>query len=85
MGTRQKMKLYVVRARGRLLVLSPRCSHLGCFVNYNPLKEEFHCPCHGGRYDITGRVLAGPPPEPLSRLPWRIAHGWLQVGIREVA
>jgi Rieske Fe-S protein len=29
------------------------CPHLGCSVNFTG--NEFLCPCHGGRFDITGR------------------------------
>jgi Rieske Fe-S protein len=30
------------------------------------------CPCHGGAYDRDGRVVAGPPPQPLQRLAVRV-------------
>lgn len=50
-------------------VLSARCTHLGCTVAWDPINKQFKCPCHGGVYDEEGRVIAGPPPAPLSRLP----------------
>ena len=51
--------------------LSPVCTHLGCMVRWDKIKQEFHCPCHGGKYNMFGQVIAGPPPAPLTSLPVR--------------
>ncbi|RME66309.1 MAG: hypothetical protein D6778_04940 [Nitrospirae bacterium] len=67
---------------GTLYALSPVCTHLGCLVNWNYLKGEFQCPCHGGRYDIKGRVIGGPPPRPLTRLPLKIEGEKVLVGLK---
>ena len=48
--------------------LSATCTHLGCNVTFDEETKRFACPCHGGYYDTTGRVLAGPPPLPLATL-----------------
>ena len=47
------------------VAISNRCMHLGCPVRYVSASQRFICPCHGGVYDATGRVAAGPPPRPL--------------------
>jgi len=47
------------------LVLSNKCTHLGCQVNWKPEKNEYICPCHDAQFDIGGKVLGGPPPRPL--------------------
>ncbi|MEJ2697976.1 MAG: ubiquinol-cytochrome c reductase iron-sulfur subunit [Candidatus Sulfobium sp.] len=75
-------KVFLVRKDKEFFVLSPTCSHLGCLVNWNYLKHEFDCPCHGGRYDMAGRVIGGPPPKPLTRLPYVVKKGFLYVGMR---
>ncbi|MDA8174169.1 MAG: Rieske 2Fe-2S domain-containing protein [Nitrospiraceae bacterium] len=80
-GPGRKFRAYMARTPGGLLVLSPVCSHLGCLVAWNDAKGEFDCPCHGGRYDISGIVIGGPPPRPLSRLPYKIENGSLMVGL----
>lgn len=46
--------------------LDGRCTHMGCPVR--SVVDGFHCPCHGGRYDASGRNTEGPPPRPLPRL-----------------
>lgn len=75
-------RAFVVNHKGSLYVLSPVCTHLGCLVNWHRKKKEFLCPCHGGRYDIEGRVLGGPPPRPLTRLPMKIEKGKLKIGVK---
>ncbi len=57
------------RRGGAVYALDGRCTHAGCRVQWVPRERELHCPCHGGRFDVEGRVLGGPPPAPLRRLP----------------
>jgi Rieske Fe-S protein len=48
--------------------LSSTCTHLGCRVSWDPDSLNLKCPCHGGVFDRSGKVVAGPPPAPLVRL-----------------
>ena len=41
------------------------CTHLGCTVQYQERERRIWCACHGGTYDLNGRVISGPPPRPL--------------------
>jgi Rieske Fe-S protein len=50
-----------------LLILSSRCTHLACTVNWSENDEVYLCPCHDGKFGKDGAVLAGPPPRPLDR------------------
>jgi Rieske Fe-S protein len=34
-------------------------------VTYDAASGTMYCPCHNGRFDMNGRVVAGPPPAPL--------------------
>jgi glycine/D-amino acid oxidase-like deaminating enzyme/nitrite reductase/ring-hydroxylating ferredoxin subunit len=53
---------------GRLHVLSPVCTHLGCVVHWNAGANTWDCPCHGGRFLPDGTVLYGPPAAELEAL-----------------
>jgi Rieske Fe-S protein len=81
-GKERKARVFIVSSPEGMAVFSAVCSHLGCLVNYRKEKREFVCPCHGGRYDLFGKNIAGPPPAPLTRLPVRIEAGILQVGVK---
>ncbi len=51
----------------KLRALDARCTHEGCTVQYVQAEGVIWCACHNGRFDLEGRVLAGPPPRPLPR------------------
>lgn len=46
------------------LVVTGICPHQGCVVSdnqfTNDVKEKFICPCHGSKFDASGRCLTGP-------------------------
>src|SRR5947209_2657416 len=41
------------------------CTHLNCTVQYQDTNQQIWCACHNGTYDMSGRVVSGPPPKPL--------------------
>ena len=43
------------------------CTHLDCLLGWDDQANEFICPCHGSRFDATGRYLAGPAPRDMDR------------------
>ncbi len=58
----------VMRSQDGILAFSQVCTHLGCQVTWDAGNRQFNCPCHDGRFDEFGDVIAGPPPLPLERL-----------------
>jgi Rieske Fe-S protein len=76
-GRELEGRVLLVRAPEGLIALSPSCTHLGCTVVWHREKKEFLCPCHGGRYDISGKNIEGPPPSPLRRFALETREGMI--------
>jgi nitrite reductase/ring-hydroxylating ferredoxin subunit len=66
----------VTKIRGKELLLvrdgqdsahafEAKCPHEQCDLNYTHGKQKIECPCHDGVFDLSGKVLEGPPPRPL--------------------
>ncbi|WP_255470749.1 FAD-dependent oxidoreductase [Pseudarthrobacter sp. B4EP4b] len=56
---------------GEIHAVSAICTHLGCTVAFNRGERTWDCPCHGSRFDASGKVIQGPatedlPPRPTS-------------------
>lgn len=48
---------------GRVYMVSARCPHLGCQLQWNKVEKSWDCPCHGSRFDFMGRRLDEPAQE----------------------
>ncbi len=71
------------RGTNEVTVYSPICTHLGCGFRWDGGEKKFKCPCHGSEFDSDGRVVGGPAPRPLDRLPVKIENGHLMVQYKE--
>lgn len=67
----------VVRTGSEIRARSLWCTHLGCEVTWNETDSTYDCPCHDGRFDSAGQVLAGPPTQGLRVVPTRVVGGQL--------
>jgi quinol---cytochrome c reductase iron-sulfur subunit, bacillus type len=68
------------------LVLSNKCTHLGCSVSWKADRQEFICPCHDAQFALDGTVRGGPPPRPLDSFTGnqlRVVDGILQLHFLE--
>src|SRR5207245_8792438 len=70
-------------ATNEVTVYSPICTHLGCGYRWDAGEKEFKCPCHGSVFDLNGKVVGGPAPRSLDRLPVKIENGHLLVQYKE--
>ena len=53
---------FVIRLdQTRVVALSAVCTHLRCILGFDRAKHTITCPCHDGRFDLSGNVLSGPP------------------------
>ncbi|GEM_PF-279647 len=70
--------LLVQPEAGTVIGLSAICTHQGCTVA--PDGDELHCPCHGSVFDLTGKNVSGPAPEPLPPVDVHVADGAVLLG-----
>lgn len=62
------MHAFVGRTEDGFYAVSSICPHLGCVVRWLDSDQRFHCPCHGSKFEVDGRVLNGPAREDLIEL-----------------
>ena len=67
---------------GELRAFSARCTHLDCTVQYRDDLSRIWCACHNGHFDLQGRNVAGPPPEPLDGFDVNVRAGEIHVSRR---
>ncbi len=67
-------KVFRYGTRPGLLIMTPAgeyraftavCPHLNCTVQYREDRSQIWCACHNGFFDLTGKVISGPPPKGL--------------------
>lgn len=74
LGTAQyfpKHRLWLFRTDEGFHAVSSVCTHLGCVAN-RTADGGYECPCHGSKFDETGRVKGGPAPKGLV---------WIELGL----
>ncbi|MBW4436501.1 MAG: Rieske 2Fe-2S domain-containing protein [Pleurocapsa minor GSE-CHR-MK-17-07R] len=62
-------RFWVTHYDGKLAILYGICTHLGCLPKWVPNNDRFECPCHGSKFERSGRFIEGPAPRSLDRFP----------------
>jgi menaquinol-cytochrome c reductase iron-sulfur subunit len=88
-------RVFIFRESQTFYCLSGVCTHLGCTVQIvrsgtsGVMTEdyEFHCPCHGSKFQGDGTNVEGPAPRPLDYFQLELApdDGQLIVDLSKVA
>lgn len=72
----------LIRRKGAgYLVLDAHCTHLGCLVDYDAADGDYHCPCHGGEFDLDGNVTQAPPTTALAIVPSHVYGADLDIEV----
>jgi menaquinol-cytochrome c reductase iron-sulfur subunit len=79
-----EVAVYVLRTgQSEAVAFDHHCTHLGCPLAWSSGAKRFLCPCHGGAFDATGNVVAGPPPRPMLTYASKVEQGEIMVGSLE--
>lgn len=74
--------IIVMRLEGtNFRVLSSKCTHLGCTVQWDNDEQLLRCPCHGSRFSDDGKVVKGPAKQPLSEYASQVWGTMLQIRV----
>ena len=80
----RKPGILIKDQRGDFRSLSATCTHLSCIVQYEADDNIIWCACHNARFDLTGKVVSGPPPHPLEEFDVNVkANGEIWVSKKE--
>jgi cytochrome b6-f complex iron-sulfur subunit len=71
--------VWIVRSTRGFVAMSAWCTHRGCVVKWDEQERLFRCPCHEGRFDERGNVVAGLPLRSLTRFRVGLVGGELFV------
>lgn len=72
----------VANVDGQLYAFSDTCTHRACPLSDGELSGTVvTCACHGGQFDVTnGKVVGGPPREPIPTYPVQVVGDEFRVG-----
>jgi len=77
--TAEGVPVFVGRTEAGYLAYDGRCTHMGCPVSPDEVSGGFSCPCHAGRFDMSGVPVGGPPQSPLGKLAVAVDGGMVMV------
>lgn len=77
--------IYVIKQGQGAVAFSGVCPHAGCLVEWKAAEKRFHCPCHGGTFNLKGECTGGPPPRGLFEHNVKISMGRVVVGRKKDA
>jgi Rieske Fe-S protein len=67
-----ELPVELLRSEAGVTATLLQCTHMGCEVRWDESRQVYDCPCHDAVFDDAGKVVSGPPPRRLDRLPARI-------------
>jgi len=56
----QSQQVYIVRTEAGFYAVSAVCTHLGCITQWKAEANMIACPCHGSKFQASGKKIEGP-------------------------
>lgn len=67
--------VWIISDGKTLVAMSATCTHLACTTHWDPVKQQFKCPCHNSRFSLEGINQQGSKAKrPLERCSVRLAQ-----------
>ena len=73
--------LLVRDQKGGVHAINNTCTHKKCKVAYRAAADNLFCKCHRSAFELSGKVVAGPAPRPLTTYPAHIKNDKLIVEV----
>jgi Rieske Fe-S protein len=76
MADENKFRIFKFGREAGIILVTPEkevkafsaiCTHLSCTLQYRSDLSIVWCACHNGRFDLEGRNISGPPPQPIEQ------------------
>jgi thiosulfate dehydrogenase [quinone] large subunit len=64
---------------GQFTAFDATCPHQGCMVSFDSAASGFTCPCHGSRFDPSGKLIQGPATTGLTPVPVTLVSGEVRI------
>ena len=64
--------IFIVKNNDQIEVLSKKCPHLGCTLQMSRNKSAIVCPCHGSRFNLSGKFISGPAKQNMDHLKYHL-------------
>jgi Rieske Fe-S protein len=77
--------IFIANDSGTPVAIRPKCTHLGCTVEWHEERHGFECPCHHSTFSLLGVPQSGPAKRPLPLIPCtRLDDGTLAVDLTKL-
>lgn len=71
--------VYLRKHGNDVLAFNTICPHLGCSVKFRSAEQDFFCPCHTSKFQLTGEKINEIPPRGMDQLEVKIDAGQIKV------
>jgi cytochrome b6-f complex iron-sulfur subunit len=71
-------EVFLYKENNEITVLSRKCPHLGCTIEWDKQNSCFVCPCHGSRFNRNGKYIQGPAKRNLTKIEYKLSQNKIE-------